>query len=110
MLRLPFSLEAEYRGVEPASRFTRKDTGEVVDVPAKLRFEYEDTTGALELISVSQSQIDKAQGGQELVSIKRGQLVRLEGLVVLQDRGSDRDSYMQVRVATKLASTPVKVA
>lgn len=99
-MRLPFSFLAEYRGVEAASSFTRKDTGEVVDVPAKFRFEYEDPSGTLELISVSQSQLDRAEGAGDVAALKRGQLVRLQGLAVLQPRGSSRDSYVQVTAMT----------
>ncbi len=96
MQRIPFSLQAEYRGTEPARQFRAPDTGDNVTIPPKLRFEYEGEDGALELLSVSQSQLDKVPGADGLIgSLQRGDQVILVGRAVIQDRGSDRDSYVQ---------------
>jgi hypothetical protein len=96
MQRLPFVLRAEYRGTEPARQFKAQDTGDNVTIPPKLRFEYEAEDGSLELLAVSRSQLDKVPGVDDVIgSLQRGDQVVLSGRAVIQDRGSDRDSYVQ---------------
>lgn len=95
-LRLPIHADVEYRGVQAASTFTRKDTGEIVNVPAKLKFEYESPDGDVALIPVSGSQLDKCSPPIDYNTFERGDAFELIGLVVLADRGSDRDSFFTV--------------
>ncbi|HEX5307824.1 MAG TPA: hypothetical protein VFW38_01960 [Solirubrobacteraceae bacterium] len=94
--RVPVAVDAEYRGVAAASEFTARDTGERIQVPAKLKFEYDTAEGDVEMLVVSASQFDKAQGAPDFNALKRGDRMVLVGLVVLQDRGSDRDSYFKL--------------
>ena len=99
--KLPVDFEAEYRGVAPESSFVRRDTGERVEVPPKLKFEFEKFDGDVELVTVSGSQFDKAHGAPDHKTLKRGDRLRLVGTAVLQDRGSDRDSYFRVDAVEK---------
>lgn len=112
--RIPVVVEAEYRGVSAATEFVARDTGEKVQVPPKLKFEYATFDGDVEMLVVSGAQFDKVQGAPDYSSLKRGDCMTLIGLVVLQDRGSDRDSYFslqRVELATPVKSTPpVKAA
>lgn len=97
--RLPIDLVAEFRGLKPAGTFTKKDTGEVVDIPAKLKLEVSRDDGDVDLIEISSSALDRATPPVEYGAFKRGELIRLRGEVMLQDRGSDRDSYLSVHSA-----------
>jgi uncharacterized protein YaiE (UPF0345 family) len=94
--RLPVAVDAEYRGIAAASEFVARDTGEKVQVPPKLKFEYDTFDGDVEMLVVSGSQFDKVQGAPDYKTFKRGDRMVLVGLVVLQDRGSDRDSFFQL--------------
>jgi hypothetical protein len=94
--RIPVLVEVEYRGVAAASEFVARDTGEKIQVPPKLKFEYDTFDGDVEMLVVSGSQFDKIQGAPDYSSLQRGQRLTLIGLVVLQDRGSDRDSYFKL--------------
>lgn len=94
--KLLVSVEAEYRGVAAASEFVARDTGEKVQVPAKLKFEYDTFDGDVQMLVISASQFDKVQGAPDFAKLKRGERMTLSGFVVLQDRGSDRDSYFKL--------------
>lgn len=96
MLRIPVDLTVEYLGTKDASRFTRP-TGEVVEVPQRVTFMYLADDGEVTLVPVSGAQLDKCQPPFDHASLSKGDTVRLHGLVVLQDRGSDRDSYFSVQ-------------
>lgn len=99
--RIPVVVEAEYRGIAAASEFVARDTGEKVQVPPKLKFEYDTFDGDVEMLVVSGAQFDKVQGAPDYKALHRGDRMTLVGLVVLQDRGSDRDSYFRLeRVET----------
>jgi hypothetical protein len=102
--RIPVEVEAEYRGIAAASEFVARDTGETVQVPPKLKFEYDTFDGDVEMLVVSGSQFDKVQGAPDYQSLKRGDRMTLLGLVVLQDRGSDRDSYFKLERVEKPGS------
>jgi hypothetical protein len=94
--RLPVEVEVEYRGISSASEFVARDTGERVQVPPKLKFEYDTFDGDVEMLSVSGAQFDKVQGAPDYRSLERGDRLVLLGLVILQDRGSERDSYFKL--------------
>ncbi len=96
MNKLPVAVDAEYRGVAAASEFVARDTGETIQVPPKLKFEYDTFDGDVEMLVISGSQFDKVEGGPDYKTLKRGDRMVLVGLVVLQDRGSDRDSYFKL--------------
>jgi uncharacterized protein YaiE (UPF0345 family) len=96
MNKLPVAVEGEYRGVAAASEFVARDTGEKVQVPPKLKFEYDTFDGDVEMLVVSGSQFDKVQGAPDYRTLQRGDRLTLVGLVVLQDRGSERDSYFKL--------------
>jgi hypothetical protein len=99
--KLPVAVEAEYRGVAAASEFVARDTGETIQVPPKLKFEYDTFDGDVEMLVVSGSQFDKTQGAPDFNTLKRGDRMVLLGLVILQDRGSDRDSYFKLERVEK---------
>lgn len=102
--KFPVAVDAEYRGVAAPGEFVAKDTGETIQVPAKLKFEYDTFDGDVEMLVLSSSQFDRVQGAPDYKTLKRGDRLVLLGLVVLQDRGSDRDSYFRLeRVEKPLA-------
>jgi hypothetical protein len=94
--RIPVAFEVEYRGVAPASQFTARDTGEVVDIAPKLKLELETFNGDVEMLVLSSTQLDKVEGAPDYGKLKRGDRFTICGTVILQDRGSDRDSYLKV--------------
>lgn len=99
--KLPVAVEAEYRGIAAASEFVARDTGETIQVPPKLKFEYDTFDGDVEMLVVSGAQFDKVQGAPDYKSLKRGDRMVLLGLAVIQDRGSDRDSYFKLERVEK---------
>lgn len=102
MLRIPVDLVAEYRGREAPRSFNNRETGDLVEVPARLKLEVETHDGDVQLLVLSVSQLGKAMLVDELDLLQRGDSLRLVGLVVLQDRGSERDSYFQVTMAERV--------
>ena len=96
-MRLPIELRAEYRGVAPASQFVARDTGETIDVRPRLKFEYEDESGDVALIPIGANQLDKCEPPVDYEGFVKGDEFVLRGHVVLQDRGSDRDSYFALQ-------------
>jgi hypothetical protein len=94
--RIPVSFPVEYRGLAPASEFIARDTGEKVEVVPKLKLELETFNGDVEMLVLSSSQLDKTEGAPDYKTLKRGDRFTVCGVVVLQDRGSDRDSYLKV--------------
>lgn len=110
-LRFPFEITAEFRGLKAASQFKRRDTGEIVQVDPRLQFEYEEADGSLDIISFSQGQVARAQGADLAHGLKRGDQVVLVGVGIIQDKGSDKDSYVQlVGLQNPEAVRPVKAA
>ncbi|MFL5845281.1 MAG: hypothetical protein ACJ762_11345 [Solirubrobacteraceae bacterium] len=102
-MRIPVTMLAEYRGQAPASQFTARDTGEVVDLRPMLKFEVEQPDGDVGLIPLRENQLDEAADFDH-GKLAKGDLVQLVGVVVLQDRGSDRDSYLRVEHATRVSA------
>lgn len=95
--RLPVQVAAEFRGLSAASEFTSRESGDRVEIPPKLKFEVEVGQGEdIELLVLSQTALDRAKADFSIASLRRGDRVELTGVVVLQDRGSDRDSYFSV--------------
>lgn len=113
-LRIPVDFLAEFRGTAPAGQFRARESGELVDIPPKFKFEIEVGDGDdVDLLTLSQSVLDKATADFPIASLRRGERVRIRGSVLLQDRGSDRDSYVSVhsiaRVAETTKTSPAKV-
>lgn len=102
MDRLPVDVTVEYRGVKPPSEFTRRDTGQVFPVPAKLKFEHRTANGDVMLIEVSGSQLDKVDPPLDYDALKVGERVHLSGEAVIQDRGSDKDSFVMWDAAERV--------
>lgn len=111
-LRLPIEFTAEYRGQQPAGEFVRKDTGEVVSFPPKLKFEYETDDGDVTIVPIGATQLDKCEPAFDHAALKKGQVLRLSGFAILQDRGSDRDSYFAIQSVAYADNEvkPLKVA
>ncbi len=99
MLRIPVDLQCEFRGREQPRQFNDKDTGDLVEVPARLKFEVETPDGDVQLLVLSHSQLVKVVPIDVLSGLERGDRFRVLGLCVLQDRGSEKDSYFQVTAA-----------
>jgi hypothetical protein len=94
MQRLPLDLTVEFRAIKPAGSFTRKDSGEVVEIPPRVKCEYTRDDGDIEIIEVRVSELDKCEPPFDYKQLKRGDHVRLRGDVMLAPRGSDKDSYV----------------
>jgi hypothetical protein len=115
-IRVPVDITAEFRGLSAAGQFKSRETGELVEIPPKFKFEVEVGLGDdVDLLVLSQSVLDKARSDFPIATLRRGEHVRLLGMVVLQDRGSDRDSYLSVTeilrivdAASKASREPVK--
>jgi len=102
-LRLPISLLAEFRGIAPSSEFTNGD-GQRVEVPPKYKFEVElgEAGDDVDLMVLSERQLERASCDFPLATLRRGERVRITGVVNLQDRGSDRDSYLSIGLVAKV--------
>ncbi len=110
MQRLPVDVVCEYRGARAASEFVRE--GRTIAVPPRLTFEHVWPDGEPTYIEIGSGQID-ANTALDWSSLKPGDRVRVAGEAILQERGSDRDSYFRLRLAelVKAAAAPVaKVA
>ncbi len=94
-MRLPVSTKVEYRGVQQPSEFVNA-AGELIAVAAKPKFEYATEEGDVALLALSGGQLDKCNPPVDYASFTKGETFHLEGVVVLQDRGSGRDSYFSV--------------
>lgn len=99
MFRIPVDLQCEFRGREQPRTFNDRETGDLVEVPARLKFEVESADGDVQLLVLSQSQLVKVLAPDTLIALARGDRLRVLGLCVLQDRGSEKDSYFQVTAA-----------
>jgi hypothetical protein len=112
MQRFPIDLTGEYVGTKPAGQFTSRDTGEVVAIPPKVQFLRRDESGEVSLLEVSGKTLDGLAPAFDHGKLNVGDRVRVRGEVVLQDRGSDRDSYFAVKAAEVVegAVKPQRVA
>lgn len=95
-LRLPVEFVAEYRGQRPAGSFVDRGTGEHVSYGPALKFEYETADGDIEIVPVRATELDKCEPPFDHAQLKKGDQLSLSGFVVLQDRGSERDSYFSL--------------
>ncbi|HEV7943275.1 MAG TPA: hypothetical protein VGP17_10800 [Solirubrobacteraceae bacterium] len=108
-IRIPVDIAAEFRGLAVAGQFRSKETGELVDIPPKYKFEVELGGGDdVEMLVLSQSALEKARADFPLGSLRRGDRIRVVGAVVLQDRGSDRDSYLSVLQIDRVSDAAAK--
>jgi hypothetical protein len=99
MLRIPVDLQGEYRGRESPRQFNDRETGDAVEVPARIKIEVESADGDVQLLVLSERQLNKVLPPDVLGGLSRGDRLRILGVCVLQDRGSDKDSYFQVSAA-----------
>jgi hypothetical protein len=102
-MRLPVTLVAEYRGQAPASEFTDRDTGEVVSLAPNYKFEVELPDGDVAVWAVREGQLDDA-ADFDVAKLAKGERVTIVASVVLQDRGSKRDSYIAPHKITRVTS------
>lgn len=94
MQRIPFSFDAEYRGVtKAAGDFVRRDTGQVINAPARLSFEHRDEDDILLTVEFGATAFDKLTPVVNWADFSPGDKVQLRGVCVMADRGSDKDSY-----------------
>lgn len=110
MKRIPFDLEAEFRGQSrPAGSFVDRQTSEVIQTSPQLMFEHLDPAGTIVPVEFSGQQLDKV-AGFNWAELKPGDRVRLYGVCVMQDRGSDQGSYPQLAGAEALSGKAKLVA
>jgi hypothetical protein len=79
-MRVPFMLDAEYRGVAPAGEYTDRETGEVRQRQPVLKFEVAMPDGDVETIELRANACDQAADFDPL-SLKRGEYVHVTGVV-----------------------------
>lgn len=106
-MRIPVALNVEFRGVKPQREYTVRETGELKTAQAVLKFEQELDNGDVEMIEVAASTFDRMSPPIDYSRFERGGRYRLDGVAVLQDRGSDYDSYLSIAscVPAKPAAT-----
>jgi hypothetical protein len=109
-LRLPIALDAEFRGVKPPREYTIRETGERKLASAVLKFELERENGDVELIEVAGSTFDRMTPAVDYGSFQRGQRFALRGTAVIQDRGSDYDSYLAVESCEPVGKAAIRAA
>lgn len=95
-MRLPVSLDVEYRGVKPSRDYTIRETGERRTAAPVLKFECEKPDGDIEVIEVAGSTLDRMVPSVDYSKFRKGERYTLTGVAVIQDRGSDWDSYFGV--------------
>ena len=92
--RIPVDFHAEFRGLKPAGSFVKRDTGEKIAIPAKLKFEVQKDDGDVENVEISGTVLDRCSPPVDYGSFKRGDEFRCQGVAVIQERGADRDSFV----------------
>ncbi|MGH2912767.1 MAG: hypothetical protein ACRDJ3_09885 [Solirubrobacteraceae bacterium] len=111
MQRLRFREDqVEYRGrVEAGGEFEVVEEGKVVKKPFAplLRFEYEDEDGVLGWVEVRGSSFDKL-AGVDFTTFKPRDRFALTGVVLLQDKKSEKNSYIQITQCVKLSASSGK--
>lgn len=96
MSRIPVNFEATYVGRRPGGEFTPPDSKTPVQFPARLKFLHQTAGGDAELVEISANQIDRVEPPFDHATLGGGEKVRVEGVAVLADRGSDKDSYLSI--------------
>ncbi|MFL5818953.1 MAG: hypothetical protein ACJ76L_15330 [Conexibacter sp.] len=95
-MRLPVSLKVEFRGCKPERDYVIKETGEKRTAAPVLKFECDQEDGDVEVIEVTGSSFDRMVPAVDYSKFKKGDRFTLSGTAVIQDRGSDWDSYLSV--------------
>lgn len=95
-MRLPVSLEVEFRGVKPQRDYVIRETGEKRTAAPVLKFECDKPDGDVEVVEVTGSSFDKMSPSVDYSTFRKGDRFTLTGVAVIQDRGSDWDSYLGV--------------
>lgn len=104
MQRVPFDFPGEYRGLaRHAGDWVDRSTGQVHQAAARLTFEFEQPDGTVASIDFPGSAFDKAKVPFDYAKLAKGDVVRLYGVTIVQDRSSDRDSYVQLLGCEMLA-------
>jgi hypothetical protein len=93
----PVEFKAELRGVQPASEFTNRETGELVKLAPTLQLEACNEDGSVELHQVRLS--EKLHTLLKPADFVRGLLVRVRGDAVISDAGSSYFRYLAVEPA-----------
>ncbi len=109
--RWPVMFDAEYRGREAeGGSFNDPETGELREYGPSFRFEYTTPDGDVVLVSLRSGGRTEEAADFDLEALKKGDFVRVEGLAVMAERGSNRDSYfqptriVQIKASERLAS------
>jgi hypothetical protein len=107
--RLPVNVTAEFRGSKPASTFVKRETGEVIPIPEKLRFEFETGEGP-DLLEIAISALDKVSPPFDAKSLSKGDEVEITGVVVVPEKGSDRDAFFACTGCKLVKDSKLKAA
>jgi hypothetical protein len=90
----PVQFDAELRGVVPASEFTNRETGELVQLAPTLQLEASNEDGSVELHQVRMS--DRLECTLKPADLTRGLRLRVSGDAVISDTGNSYFKYLAV--------------
>jgi hypothetical protein len=108
-LSYPTALIAEFRGVEEASSFVNRETGEQVQRPATLKLEREMPGG--DVLPIEVPLRSDVELGFHLSELQRGELLQLVGEVVTwSGRDGKGGAWLQVVSLHRASSNGGKVA
>jgi hypothetical protein len=93
--RIPIAFTATYVGQRPGGTF-KNSAGEEIPYPPKLKFLHQGEDGDASLVEISGNQIDKVTPPFNWADLEGGEVCRIAGVAVIQERGSERDSYVQI--------------
>lgn len=108
--RIPVDFVAEFRGTKPASSFVKRETGEKIAIPPKLKFEVSKEDGDVENVEISGTVLDRCSPPVNHAAFKRGEMFRCQGVAVIQERGADRDSFVAFESVEPARSATIKAA
>jgi hypothetical protein len=97
----PVEFVAELRGIQPASEFTARDTGELVKLAPTLQLECDNDDGSVELHHVRLS--DRLVTSLRNSDFVRGLVVRVKGDAIISDTGTSYFKYLAVDPAAAAA-------
>ncbi len=99
MARIPVAFQATFVGQRPGGTF-KNPQGEQIPYPPKLKFLHQGQDGDADLVEISGNQLEKVEPPVRLADLTVGEVFAIQGVAVIQERGSDRDSYVQITAFT----------
>jgi len=107
--RIPFTLDAEYRGRQAEGGEFLNDAGETVQFGPAYKFEYDLPDGEPEVLALREGAVDKA-ADFDVTELKKGERVELVGECVMADRNSDRSSFTRLYTIRRKSAGNLRAA